>query len=116
MPTAYSSDEVDLHQPLFFGNKCSDSPPTTSVFLRPQAMLMAMVNHWCTELAHCELITADQTRTNSTFIRPRASVTQTWLFADPVEDPHMTSCNSWLWLWPLIWEFQAPNSKSKFLY
>ena len=31
-----------------------------------------------TVLAHCDLITADQIRTNSTFIRPQANVTQAW--------------------------------------
>ena len=39
-------------------------------------VFMASLNHWCTVLAHCELITADQTRTDSTFIGPQTSITQ----------------------------------------
>ena len=39
---------------------------------------MAMVNHCCTGLTHWELITADQTHTNNTFIRLRGSVDLTF--------------------------------------
>ena len=91
MAMAYSSAKMDLHLPLSIGNKCMDSPSTAPVLLYPQAMhrfpdfwfpsvaFMAAVNHWFTVLAHCELITAYQPRTNSTSTKPRVSVTQTWL-------------------------------------
>ena len=43
------------------------------------AAFMAMVNHWCTVLTHCELITADQMGTSSTLSDHELAFTQTWL-------------------------------------
>ena len=113
------------------GNKCVDSPSTAPVWMHPQQYIasltfllvsivfMATGNHWFTVLAHCQLMAADQMRTNSTVIRPRASFVQSMALFQTRgggvregEDPLMTSPNSWFWCQPVRWDFQAPNSKS----
>ena len=75
MPTAYSSAEVYLHLPLSFRNK----PSTAPVLLHPQTVhcfpdFFPISVAFMAVVTHCELITADQTRTNTTITRPPVSM------------------------------------------